>query len=95
MVVLDPRMDPRDELADTPHSESISYVYVVLGFGLVDLVRFELTTSSMPWKADQSDADSRTRNKRLARQRFGRHLDAVTSSTTFRTPPDSGFAAEF
>jgi hypothetical protein len=27
-----------------------SYVFVLLRFNLVDLVRFELTTSSMPWK---------------------------------------------
>ncbi len=27
-----------------------SYVFVLLGLRLVDLVRFELTTSSMPWK---------------------------------------------
>ena len=59
------------------------------GDRLVDLVRFELTTSSMPWKPDQSLADECTRNKRLARRRFGRHLDAVTSSMAFRTPPDS------
>jgi hypothetical protein len=26
------------------------YVFVLLGFSLVDLARFELATSSMPWK---------------------------------------------
>ena len=56
---------------------------------LVDLVRFELTTSSMPWWRDQSLRDERGGNKRLAGRVFGRHLDAVTSpilSGLHRTP---------
>lgn len=40
--------------------------------GLVDLVRFELTTSSMPFKKYQSLAGVLTRNKRLSGRRFGR-----------------------
>ena len=40
--------------------------------GLVDLVRFELTTSSMPFKKYQPVTDVSTRNKRLSRRRFGR-----------------------
>ena len=39
---------------------------------LVDLVRFELTTSSMPWKTFQSLTDTATENKRDTRTRFGR-----------------------
>ena len=39
---------------------------------LVDLVRFELTTSSMPCKKYQSLVDILTRNKRLSTGRFGR-----------------------
>jgi hypothetical protein len=39
---------------------------------LVDLVRFELTTSSMPCKTFQSLTDNRARNTRLTRRRFGR-----------------------
>ena len=38
---------------------------------LVDLVRFELTTSSMPFKKYQSLADSLTQNKRLSKRRRG------------------------
>jgi hypothetical protein len=38
----------------------------------VDLVRFELTTSSMPFKKYQWVADIFTRNKRLSAMRFGR-----------------------
>ena len=56
---------------DTAPSKSISYVYVVLGFVLVDLVRFELTTSSMPFKKYQSLADSLAQNKRLSKRRRG------------------------
>ena len=39
--------------------------------GLVDLVRFELTTSSMPFKKYQSLADSLAQNKRLSTRRRG------------------------
>ena len=39
--------------------------------GLVDLVRFELTTSSMPFKKYQSLADSLAQNKRLSKRRRG------------------------
>jgi site-specific recombinase XerD len=58
---------------------------------LVDLVRFELTTSSMPWWSDQSLTNNFTRNKRLARRKFGRHLDAVTASMTSGLRTDSSF----
>jgi hypothetical protein len=47
---------------------------------LVDLVRFELTTSSMPWFQNQSLTGSGVENTRLARQRFGPYLDPVRSS---------------
>jgi len=52
--------------------------YRVTGLGvdavglLVDLVRFELTTSSMPFKKYQSVTDTSTKNKRLSMRRFGR-----------------------
>ena len=39
---------------------------------MVDLVRFELTTSSMPFKKYQSLADSLAQNKRLSKRRRGR-----------------------
>ena len=39
---------------------------------LVDLVRSERATSSMPFKKYQSLADVSTKNKRLSRRRFGR-----------------------
>ena len=42
---------------------------------MVDLVRFELTTSSMPWFKNQSLTDNCTRNKRLTRRKFGPRLD--------------------
>ena len=48
--------------------------------GLVDLVRFELTTSSMPWLQNQSLANTGVENTRLARRRFGPHLDRMRSS---------------
>ena len=38
---------------------------------LVDLVRFELTTSSMPFKKYQSLAESLAQNKRLSKRRRG------------------------
>jgi len=38
---------------------------------LVDLVRFELTTSSMPFKKYQSPADNLAQNKRLSKRRSG------------------------
>ena len=39
---------------------------------LVDLVGFEPTTSSMPFKKYQSLTDTATRNKRLSAREFGR-----------------------
>src|ERR1044071_8827988 len=62
---------------------------------LVDLVRFELTTSSMPWSRDQSLAAHSNANKRLARHGFGRHLDsgdlshALDSTRTLHFDVDS------
>jgi len=47
-------------------------VGVVRIYVLVDLVRFELTTSSMPFKKYQSLADSLAQNKRLSKRRRGR-----------------------
>src|SRR5947208_2254338 len=44
------QMDSRDLFHDAEDRRPYSYVFVLLGFVLVDLVRFELTTSSMPWK---------------------------------------------
>jgi hypothetical protein len=41
------------------------------GQGLVDLERFELSTSSMPFKKYQSLADSFVQNKRLSKRRGG------------------------
>src|SRR5271165_35648 len=46
-------------------------VGVVRIYVLVDLVRFELTTSSMPFKKYQSLADSLAQNKRLSKRRRG------------------------
>ena len=48
--------------------------------GVVDLVGFEPTTSSMPWTQSQSLTAPLTRNKRLPRQRIGPHLDPTRSS---------------
>jgi hypothetical protein len=43
-------VDSKDGFHDVEAYEVFSYVFVLFEFGLVDLVRFELTTSSMPWK---------------------------------------------
>jgi hypothetical protein len=64
LASLDSKWTPRDLFRDV--EASIFEVYVLLGLVLVDLVRFELTTSSMPFKKYQSLADSSTRNKRLS-----------------------------
>ena len=45
----------------------------------MDLVRFELTTSSMPFKKYQSLAGIFTRNKRLSGGRFGRRWTPQTA----------------
>ena len=50
-----------------------------LGRGMVDLVGFEPTTSSMPWPQRQSLTGNLTRNKGLLRGRFGPHLDPTCS----------------
>src|SRR5690348_13631544 len=61
-----------NDFADTTPAESLSYVYLYCALGLVDLVRFELTTSSMPFKKYQSLAGNATRNTRLSVSRRGR-----------------------
>jgi len=53
---------------------------------LVDLVRFELTTSSMPFKKYQSLTGISTRNKRLSRRRFGRRWTPQEANFTVWTP---------
>jgi hypothetical protein len=57
---------------------------------LVDLVRFELTTSSMPFKKYQSLADVLAKNKGLSTRRFGRQWTPRTVLWTFGLRPDSG-----
>jgi len=48
------------------------HVFVLLGFSVADLVRFELTASSMPFKKYQSLADNLAKNKGFSLTRFGR-----------------------
>jgi len=56
----------------------------------VDLVRFELTTSSMPFKKYQSLADSLAQNKRLSKRRRGLRWTPRGSFGTSGLHADSG-----
>ena len=56
---------------------------------LVDLVRFELTTSSMPFKKYQSLADNSTKNKRLSTKPRGRRWTPRGGSWASGLHPDS------
>ena len=60
-----------------------AYVFECVRDVLVDLVGFEPTTSSMPFKKYQSLTDSSTRNRRLSKRRRGRR----------RTPRDDFWAS--
>jgi len=65
------QMDSARPLPRRGSAQAFSYLYVLVGFVLVDLVRFELTTSSMPFKTYQSVADGLAQNKRLSKRRGG------------------------
>jgi len=60
----------------------LRYLFEGFGFSLVDLVRFELTTSSMPFKKYQSLTGISTRNKGLSTRPRG-----------LRWTPRGGFGA--
>ena len=62
---------------------------------LVDLVRFELTTSSMPFKKYQSLADSLTQNKRLSKRRRGLRWTPRGEILVYGLHADSAQTAEF
>jgi len=51
----------------------------------VDLVRFELTTSSMPFKKYQSLADSLAQNKRLSERWLGLRWTPVPTRMFFNS----------
>ena len=53
---------------------------------MVDLVRFELTTSSMPFKKYQSLADVLRQNKGLSTRHFGRQWTPRGALFLFWTP---------
>ena len=53
----------------------------------MDLVRFELTTSSMPFKKYQSVAGILNENKRLTTRRFGRRWTPHADPKSVWTPP--------
>ena len=57
---------------------------------LVDPVRFELTTFSMPFKKHQSLAGISTRNKRLNTRGFGRRWTPRDAFWASGLHPDSG-----
>ena len=59
---------------------------------LVDLVRFELTTSSMPFKKYQSLTDILTQNKGLSGGRFGRRWTPQGLFRGFGLRADSNWA---
>ena len=50
LASLDAERTPRDPFRDVEARKHFRKSMFYLGFVLVDLVRFELTTSSMPWK---------------------------------------------
>ena len=50
MVILDSKWTPRDLFRDVEAHKHFRMSLFYWGLVLVDLVRFELTTSSMPWK---------------------------------------------
>jgi hypothetical protein len=56
---------------------------------LVDLVRFELTISSMPFKKYQSLADSLAQNKRLSKRRRGLRWTPVRTRMIFELQVES------
>src|ERR1700733_5003305 len=62
----------------------------LLGCVLVDLVGFEPTTSSMPFKKYQSLAGILTRNKRLSTRGIGRRWTPLGVIFGFGLQPDSG-----
>ena len=66
LASLDSKWTPRDLLRDVEARKHLRRSKFCWGMGLVDLVRFELTTSSMPFKKYQSLTDVFTRNKRLS-----------------------------
>jgi hypothetical protein len=49
---LGPQMDLKSRESEAGHDTTGLEATELLGFRLVDLVRFELTTSSMPWKRE-------------------------------------------
>jgi len=73
MGIFGRRRPPGPFARRRPCGKSVELLWDVL----VDLVRFELTTSSMPFKKYQSFADFSTRNKRLSTRPRWTPLDAM------------------